>query len=315
MNLYSAFGRFSSLTLCTLALSLGCKPTSKPAGAPPSDTTELVLYSNLVDRASQDDLTIAMQASGIPERNIESLWENVNQFNSIIQAEGLVPSGFVKLDSILPRYDELTIQGLWDKHYPNFFGYNCRITSFDLLKDMIRVERHTTERQPTLMFDEESLDSCGKELFDPEQRKTFRTLFSAIPTPYEPNIQTHLKNIQNHWQQQGVQFIHKNDSTKASLISVVMHSAIEPSESFLFVGHAGVLFPYQGKLMFVEKLTFQAPYQATLFNNRQELSDYLMRMYDVEWEQSTAVPFLMENDELLKGYRPNPQKHLVGSSE
>jgi len=42
------------------------------------------------------------------------------------------------------------------------------------------------------------------------------------------------------------------------------------------------------------------------FNNRAELNDYLMNKYDTVWGQPVARPFSMENDELLKGYRNNP---------
>lgn len=31
-----------------------------------------------------------------------------------------------------------------------------------------------------------------------------------------------------------------------------------------------------------------------------------MGKYDVSWGQSTARPFIMENDELMEGWRPNP---------
>ncbi|RHQ65594.1 DUF4300 family protein, partial [Butyricicoccus sp. AF24-19AC] len=37
-----------------------------------------------------------------------------------------------------------------------------------------------------------------------------------------------------------------------------------------------------------------------------ELSDYLMEKYDTAWGQDTTRSFIMENDELMDGYRPNP---------
>ena len=103
-------------------------------------------------------------------------------------------------------------------------------------------------------------------------------------------------------------FVYKHDPTKASLISAVFHSQITPEENTLFVGHVGVLVPFEGKLLFIEKLAFQEPYQAIKFANRTQLSDYLMNRYDVEWEQPNAIPFIMENDALMEGYRPNPYK-------
>ena len=114
--------------------------------------------------------------------------------------------------------------------------------------------------------------------------------------------------MQKAWKARGIAFRYANDPTKASLISVVFHSQLTPEENMIFVGHVGVLLPFEGKLLFIEKLAFQEPYQAILFANRTELSDYLMNRYDVEWEQPNAIPFIMENDQLMDGYRPNPYK-------
>ena len=61
-----------------------------------------------------------------------------------------------------------------------------------------------------------------------------------------------------------------------------------------------------GTLYFVEKVAFQEPYRLLRFADRTELSDYLMGKYDVSWGQSTARPFIMENDEWMDGWRPNP---------
>lgn len=41
------------------------------------------------------------------------------------------------------------------------------------------------------------------------------------------------------------------------------------------------------------------------FAGRTALSDYLMRKYDTSWGQDTASPFIMENDKLMDGWRPN----------
>ena len=41
------------------------------------------------------------------------------------------------------------------------------------------------------------------------------------------------------------------------------------------------------------------------FADRTALSDYLMGKYDTSWGQDTASPFIMENDKLMDGWRPN----------
>lgn len=294
-----------------ITTTLGCRNNRQQHNS--SDEAQgsnSVSYSNLLDKQAQEEVSKAMTDAGIAPENVASFLQNVKQFNDAIEGHGLVPNGFVKLDSILPHYDEAAIQTHWDKKYPQFAGYNCRITSYDLMRDFIAVDQPADEHPTTLIFDEEALDNCGRTLFSPVERRAFRNLFAPVSTPYEKDIDKHLKNIQDYWQRRGIRFIHKNDPTKASLISVVMHSAITPEESFLFVGHVGVLVPVGNQLLFIEKLAFQIPYQAIRFNNRSELNDYLMRMYDTEWGQATASPFLMENDELLEGYRPNPVKEM-----
>ena len=43
-----------------------------------------------------------------------------------------------------------------------------------------------------------------------------------------------------------------------------------------------------------------------LREGKTEITDYLMEKYDTAWGQDTTHPFIMENDELMDGYRPNP---------
>ena len=95
--------------------------------------------------------------------------------------------------------------------------------------------------------------------------------------------------------------------SEAHLISVIFHDKFSDDENTLSVGHAGVLLPSEdGTLYFLEKVAFQEPYRLLKFQNRTELSDYLMEKYDTAWGQDTARPFIMENDALMDGFRQNP---------
>ena len=270
-------------------------------------------YSNLVDTATQEEVQKALIAAGISEQNVTSFLESVALFNQTVgDKTGLVPKGFVTIDSLLPKYDEVAIQSIWTSKYPMFQGYNCRLTSFTLLRDLIAFPADkkfaTKEEDEVLFIDRESLHNTPKKFFTPEEENNFFTLFTEVPTTNTKDINTHLQAMQQAWKERGINFRYKNDPTKASLISAVFHSQITPEENTLFVGHVGVLVPFEGKLLFIEKLAFQEPYQAIKFANRTQLSDYLMNRYDVEWEQPNAIPFIMENDALMEGYRPNPYK-------
>ena len=270
-------------------------------------------YSNLVDTATQDEVQKALTAAGIAEQNVASFLESVALFNQTVgDKAGLVPKGFVTIDSLLPKYDEVAIQSIWTSKYPMFQGYNCRLTSFTLLRDLIAFPTDkkfaTKEEDEVLFIDRESLNNTPKKFFTPEEENNFFALFTEVPTTNTKDINTHLQAMQQAWKERGINFRYKNDPTKASLISAVFHSQITPEENTLFIGHVGVLVPFEGKLLFIEKLAFQEPYQAIKFANRTQLSDYLMNRYDVEWEQPNAIPFIMENDALMEGYRPNPYK-------
>ena len=270
-------------------------------------------YSNLVDTATQEEVQKALIAAGIAEQNVASFLESVALFNQTVgDKAGLVPKGFVTIDSLLPKYDEVAIQNIWTAKYPMFQSYNCRLTSFTLLRDLITFPADkkfaSKEEDEVLFIDRESLHNTPKKFFTPEEENNFFALFTEVPTTNTKDINTHLQAMQQAWKERGINFRYKNDPTKASLISAVFHSQITPEENTLFVGHVGVLVPFEGKLLFIEKLAFQEPYQAIKFNNRTQLSDYLMNRYDVEWEQPNAIPFIMENDALMEGYRPNPYK-------
>lgn len=141
---------------------------------------------------------------------------------------------------------------------------------------------------------------------DEDALACFDTIFRQVNTKNTTDIEYHLEQIKKEWKERGVKF---NKDVKVSLISVFFHDTLEGNNNTLFAGHVGILLPTEdSKIFFIEKLSFQEPYQVILFANREHLSDYLMHKYDTQWGQDAAVPFIMENDDLLKGYRPYPNK-------
>ncbi|WP_460485707.1 DUF4300 family protein [Capnocytophaga sp. HP1101] len=298
-----------TLSLATIACQQKKTTTEK--------TSPQLTYSNLVDTATQNEVQKELVNAGISRANVNAFLESVNLFNQTVGSKvGLVPKGFVTIDSLLPKYDEVAIQTQWTKQYPLFQGYNCRITSFGLLRDLIAVQHPVLNEQnvnEVLFVDKDVLVQSPRRVFSPKQTRSFLAFFSAIPTQNTKDIKEHLATVQQAWEAQGVQFLYRDDFTKASMIAVLFHNYFSEQENYLFVGHVGVLVPTaEGKLLFIEKLAFQEPYQTIKFANRRELNDYLMNRYDVEWNQPTAIPFIMENDQLMEGYRPNPYKREQG---
>ena len=158
-------------------------------------------YSNLVDTATQDEVQKSLTAAGIAEQNVVSFLESVALFNQTVgDKAGLVPKGFVTIDSLLPKYDEVAIQSIWTAKYPMFQGYNCRLTSFTLLRDLISFPTDkkfaSKEEDEVLFIDRESLHNTPKKFFTPEEENNFFTLFTKVPTTNTKDINTHLRVMQ-----------------------------------------------------------------------------------------------------------------------
>jgi hypothetical protein len=262
-------------------------------------TKEDLTFSNLVDIATQEEVRSAMKYAGITHDSVDSFFEDVNDFNTTVEEKTLVQSGFAKINSSEPEYDLVAMIEMWDSKNPLFIGYNCRITTYDLMKDLITIKNPDPKGSEWMVFDKNALENNPKKLFTEDQYQNFQTFFASIPAEETKDISIHLKNVQANWKSRGVGF---PDNDNLSIISVFFHDF----ENYLFIGHMGVLITTKnGELLFLEKLAFHAPYQAVKFNNRIELNDYLMNKYDTSWNQPEARPFIMENDQLLDGYRKN----------
>jgi len=272
-----------------------------------NDYLKNITYSNLADEKTQNEVQGILKNSGISSQNINLFFQSVNYYNKKTENTDLIKSDFVNSQNINPTYDEAKIQKLWDKNSSNFVGFNCRITAFTLMKDFITTKNSLAKSGEMLFMDMESLKNVPFKLFSETEKDKFVNLFSEIPTKATKDVKIHVENVKNVWKERGVKF---DKNSKVSMISVFFHFNDDPEENILFIGHVGILVPEDnGKLLFIEKLAFQQPYQVLKFNNRTELNDYLMNKYDTAWGQPVAKPFIMENDELLKGYRNNPNNN------
>lgn len=241
---------------------------------------------------------------GIDQDAVEGFLANVEHFNRTVENHSL-QSGFVLTGTLNPSYDQGKIQELWDQNSPDFVGYNCRITAFDLMKSFIYVENPASGDESQLFMDEEAIATSPRPLFSEIEKVKFKQLFAAIPTDLSKDVSLHLQKVKKARGELGIHFAKKSDLSP-SLISVWMHSSFSPEETFVFIGHVGVLIPREdGTFYFIEKLAFQEPYQVIKFPTRQRVNDYLMAKYDNEHNQPTARAFIMENDELIEGYRIN----------
>ena len=296
--------RATVLILCLLSAAVvltACGKQEEPTTEQPA--LETVKYSNLTDEDSRKQLSELLSDAGIEESRIAALLNRVEQFNASVKSEWLT-DGFESAAPTDTKYDPYEMQNEWTAANGSFSGYNCRITAFGLFSEFITAgaDQPEVQGEDSLFTDLETIDADPDALCGDSTAK-FCALFAPVNAADSTEVEAQGKALQEGWAARGIAFA----DSKASMISVVFHDKFSDEDNTLFIGHVGVLLPAEdGTMYFIEKVAFQEPYRLVKLQNRTELSDYLMEKYDTSWGQDTTHPFIMENDTLMDGYRPNP---------
>ncbi|MBP3223335.1 MAG: DUF4300 family protein [Actinomycetaceae bacterium] len=257
-----------------------------------SDDVKNVEVSNLVSTQQQERLCNILLNNNISRDSIRKFFTSVLYYNNVTNYEFL--NDTTTLEQV--RYDSTAITALHEKANPDFGGTNCRITAFTLLKDSIDLTpvdfSGDTEDDSANWFlgtDTASINTAPFEFITQEEKNTFSTLFLATKTELTTNKDTHIGHIKKQMENNKVTF----SNNKASLISV--HMADEEDQA-LFIGHAGVLLPNDNGYVFVEKLAFDAPYQAIYFSSEEQVYNYLTAAYQRFTSKEMGAPILFKNN-------------------
>ncbi len=288
----------SAFSLSLLACSTNTQITTQTdsnLSAKKTEQQSTITYSNLADKATQDFIKDTLQKYQIPQDNIDNYFYYVDYFNKAVANEGLIKQGFQPLAPTANNDDYPDYLAKLEKHNPDFMGTNCRISSFTLLNNLIEVKNplSTQKTSSMLTFDKSAIDNFPKKIFSDAEQEKFYTLFGGIKTPLTKDKNVHLKNIKAYWTKHGIAM---NSPKGMSMIALIVHDDID---NVLFIGHVGVLLENKGKYIFLEKLSFDLPYQALIFSNKSQLKDYLMHKYGKFTAPNTAKPFLIENGEVF----------------
>lgn len=283
------------LLLTALVFAVACGDTAdKDQG---ENDPEDKVYSNLLDEESREKVATAMEAAGIAGEDIEDFFKQVDIFNETIENYGLVKEGFKNQVRIEPDYDPFYMQDIHFDNSPIFLGYNCRITSYGLMRNLMTIGNPVVGDTNVIIFDENSIENSPYEIFNEKEVTEFKSLYSVVETQASQDVDVHVASMQKDFQDKEIVFTGDPAKGDASMISLVIHE--KEDYDYLFIGHIGVMIPIDGGYYFVEKIAFQEPYQAILFKDKYDVVDYLMEKYDLSWGQETADPFVMENDELM----------------
>lgn len=93
-------------------------------------------------------------------------------------------------------------------------------------------------------------------------------------------------------------FLSKVDFPKdVRMLSVVLNDNLDGD--YLFIGHVGVLLPLNDGYLFLEKISFEEPYQAIEFSKKEDAYRYLKNKYKDYVDPEVAPPFIMDNDKYV----------------
>ena len=269
------------LSLSLVLALAACSP--KPSGqeASPSHPS----YSNLNSPSSLEEVRTLLSAH-LDKDSVEEFLKLVKDYNDIVGPSGLKGdfTEFTETD-----YDVAKINPLWHEQKGDFIGTNCRINSYTLLKNTIEIPP-VSQDDELLFMDNDAIDKG--HVMDDKDKAAFNILFSRVKTEATQDVKVHAKRM--------AQFLSQfkfND--KVRMLSVVLHDNLDGDS--LFIGHVGVLVPAKEGYLFLEKLTFEEPYQAIKFASKEEVYQYLGTKYSDYTGPGLAKPFIMDNDQWVEG--------------
>ena len=241
-------------------------------------------YSNLNNQPSSEEVRKAL-AAHLDKDSVDAFFNLVNDYNATVGSVGLTGdfSIFTKTD-----YDVEKISNLWTPKKGDFVGTNCRINSYCLLKNSIEIPK--LEKDDSLLFvDNDAIDK-GK-VFGTEDKAAFDILFSRVKTEATTDVKVHAAKME--------QFLSQfKFNENARMLSVVVHDDLDGQS--LFIGHVGILVPSEDGYLFVEKLTFEEPYQAIKFATKEDCYKYLDTKYENYTGEGLSKPFIMDNDKWVQ---------------
>lgn len=289
------FKRLATIVLCsTFLLTLvACSQVQKSSdGTTESSVTQTqsnqvswkASYTNMNSKPSAEEVRKAL-AAYLDKDSVDAFFNLVNDYNETVGSVGLTGdfSSFTKTE-----YDVEKISNLWTPKKGDFVGTNCRINSYCLLKNSIEIPK--LEKDDSLLFvDNDAIDK-GK-VFGAEDKDAFDILFSRVKTEATTDVKVHAAKME--------QFLSQfKFNENAIMLSVVVHDDLDGQS--LFIGHVGILVPSEDGYLFVEKLTFEEPYQAIKFATKEDCYKYLDTKYENYTGEGLAKPFIMDNDKWVQ---------------
>jgi len=127
-------------------------------------------YSNLVDNETRERVKKALANAGVSDEKINKFFEAVDEYNNAVGSKNLVQE-MTSIEAAFPTFDQDKLIDAWLNKSQGFVGRNCRITSYSLMGDSIKVG-NKTPGDTTMLFND----------FDAINEKK---IFVSTPEPFE----------------------------------------------------------------------------------------------------------------------------------
>lgn len=287
--------------------------TQKPAEHEANSNAHFV-YSNLLDSGSQDEVYMRLENAGITRETISILDELVEQYNkrmTVFDESDLdywegehdffdYQEGFVESDTETIAYgDYYNYMKKWYKTGEDD-DILCRTLAYLLMGNEIDINQCLPENdwaceneESYLYSDKEVLEQEHPFTFSPEQQMEYFTLFDPADIVGAVSEGAMFQAIQNQWDSYGVQF----SDDPLSMVSIWCED-----NGVIHNSHVGVLITDEEGLLFLEKTNPLFPYQATKFESKEQVKQYMIATLTAWFESNgfSAPPMVvLENDKML----------------
>lgn len=245
-----------------------------------------IMYSNMQDTKSREEVFSELKKHDVSDNQINKLNEWMDDFNSYVK-DGQLSNGFKKMDGDLVDYSTLEL-----KDMPSYY-VNCRLTSFMIMKNALTINCKPDDSDTYLMLDLDAIDTDKPISMTEQEKLNYTTLFNWIPLDDAKTLEQHEEKIETALKDRDIKI---DESKGLSIINIYVHSTFD---NVRFVGHTGVLMDTNDELLFVEKYGPDTPFQATKFDNREELKKYLLARPGLYGEKDEVAPIITENNKVI----------------
>lgn len=271
------------MTVCSMCAMTACQ--NKDSDNKDNQTETLPVGTFLGGNETIDQVTEALKNAGLSNTDIFKEW--VLDFAETAGKNAELQDRWMPLNDL--KYDISKTSSGWTNHH-DFSDANCRLTAFLLLEKLLSFQSLEENYKGTyLMFDVADIDKIERYEIHKGKKSQFTTLFGDITVPEgkEPK-----DALGERWAKYGI----KIDSEKVSLLSVVVYDG---DFRTAFVGHTGVLIDMGEYMLFVEKIAFEQPYQATKVRDMDELLKMLSQRPEYFGEEGEQGPYIYVNGKYI----------------